>query len=184
MSTEARMSPAAKPSSGAKKGGGWLQYAVHLPYLFVVMAVYLEHFQPKAHTLIFFSSCLGIIPAAAWVGKATEQLADRVGEGIGGLLNATFGNAAELIITIVALRAGQFEIVKASIAGALMANSLLVLGDSFVAGGIRYKIQKFSALSARAQAHMLLLVSVALIIPAIFHYARPAGMQINEAAIS
>jgi Ca2+:H+ antiporter len=155
-----------------------------LPYLFVLMAVYLDHFQPKAYTLIFFSSCLGIIPAAAWVGQATEQLAERVGQGIGGLLNATFGNAAELIITIVALRAGDVAIVKASIAGAIMANSLLVLGDSFVAGGMRHKMQKFSPDSAHPQAYMLLLVSVALIIPAIFHYARPAGMQINEAAIS
>jgi Ca2+:H+ antiporter len=171
-------------SPKVKRRPGWLQYAVHLPYLFVLMALYLDHFQPKAHTLIFFSSCLGIIPAAAWVGKATEQLADRVGQGVGGLLNATFGNAAELIITIVALRAGDIDIVKASIAGAIMANSLLVLGDSFVAGGIRHHMQRFSPDSARPQAHMLLLVSVALIVPAIFHYARPPGMRINEAAIS
>jgi Ca2+:H+ antiporter len=148
------------------------------------VAVYLEHFQPKQHTLIFFSACLGIIPAAAWVGRATEQIADRVGEGIGGLLNATFGNAAELIITIVALRAGQIEIVKASLAGAIMANSLLVLGDSFLAGGLRYKVQEYNPLSARTQAHMLFLVSLALLIPAIFHYARPPEIQINEAAIS
>jgi Ca2+:H+ antiporter len=171
-------------SPGVKKGTNWLQYAVHLPYLFVLVALYLDHFQPKAHTLIFFSSCLGIIPAAAWVGKATEQLADRVGESIGGLLNATFGNAAELIITIIALRAGDIAIVKASIAGAIMANSLLVLGDCFVAGGIRHKVQQYSPLSARTQAHMLFLVSLALIVPGIFHYARPPGLQINEAAIS
>jgi Ca2+:H+ antiporter len=184
MSTEARLGPKARGDSGATRGGGWLRHAVHLPYLFILVALYLDHFQPERPILIFFFACLGIIPAAAWIGRATEQIANRVGEGIGGLLTATFGNAAELIITIVALRAGQIEIVKASLAGAIMANSLLVLGDSFLAGGLRYKEQQFNPIPARAQAQMLLLVSIALIVPAIFHYARLPGMQVNEAAIS
>src|SRR5262249_53293633 len=111
MSTHVRQQAGggATLSPEIKKRPGWLQYAVHLPYLFILATLYLDHFQPKAHTLIFFCSCLGIIPAAAWVGRATEQLAERVGQGVGGLLNATFGNAAELIITIVALKAGDVE---------------------------------------------------------------------------
>ena len=111
------------------------------------------------------------------MGKATEQIADRAGEGIGGLLNATFGNAAELIIAIVALRAGYLDIVKASLTGSIIGNILLVLGASFLAGGLRYKIQEYNAISARAQAQMLLLTSVAIIIPALFHFLRPRRLR-------
>jgi Ca2+:H+ antiporter len=118
------------------------------------------------------------------MGKATEQIADRAGEGIGGLLNATFGNAAELIIAIVALHAGYLDIVKASLTGSIIGNILLVLGASFLAGGLRYKIQEYNAITARTQAQMLLLVSVAIIIPALFHFLRPTEMAVNEAAVS
>lgn len=112
--------------------------------------------------------------------------ADRrpAGEGIGGLLNATFGNAAELIIAIVALRAGYLDIVKASLTGSIIGNILLVLGASFLAGGLRYKIQEYNAITARAQSQMLLLTSVAIIIPALFHSLRPPEIAVNEAAIS
>ena len=141
--------------------------------IFLPVALYLEHFRPDAHTLIFFASCVAIIPLAGLMGKATEQIANRVGEGIGGLLNATFGNAAELIIAIVALRAGQIEIVKASVTGSIIGNVLLVLGAAFLAGGLRFKIQEFSLITARAQAEMLLVSAVAIIIPGLFHALRP-----------
>ncbi len=152
--------------------------------IFLPIAVYLEHFRPEAHTLIFFAACIAIIPLAGLMGRATEQIANRAGEGIGGLLNATFGNAAELIIAIVALRAGQLEIVKASLTGSIIGNVLLVLGASFLAGGLRYKIQDFNPITARAQAQMLLVSAVAVIIPGLFHALRPADADVNEAAIS
>ena len=167
-------------------GGNILKLFLSLNVLlfFVPFALYLEHFRPQDHTLIFFSACLGIIPLAGWMGKATEQIADRAGEGIGGLLNATFGNAAELIIALVALRAGYLDIVKASLTGSIIGNILLVLGAAFLAGGMRYKIQAYNPITARAQSQMLLLTSVALIIPGLFHFLRPPDLVVNEAAIS
>ena len=124
-------------------GGNFLKlfFSLNVLLVFIPLCLYLEYLRPQAYTLIFFSACLGIIPLAGWMGKATEQIADRAGEGIGGLLNATFGNAAELIIAIVALRAGFLDIVKASLTGSIIGNILLVLGASFLAGGLRYKIQ-------------------------------------------
>jgi Ca2+:H+ antiporter len=167
-------------------GGNILKLFLSLNILlcFVPLTIYLEHFSPQAHTLIFFSACLGIIPLAGWMGKATEQIADRTGESIGGLLNATFGNAAELIIAFVALQAGYLDIVKASLTGSIIGNILLVLGASFLAGGLRYKIQEYNAMTARAQAQMLLLTSVVIIIPALFHFLRSPAVTINEAVIS
>lgn len=152
--------------------------------VFVPAALFLEYTRPDAHTAIFVASCVGIIPLAAWLGRATEQIADRAGEGVGGLLNATFGNAAELIIAIVALRAGQLDLVKASLTGSIIGNVLLVLGASFLAGGLRYNVQNFNAITARAQAQMLLVAAVAVIIPGLFHAMRPQGAAVNEAAIS
>jgi Ca2+:H+ antiporter len=152
--------------------------------IFLPVALYLEYFRPDAHTLIFFASCIAIVPLAGLMGSATEQIANRAGEGIGGLLNATFGNAAELIIAIVALRAGQIEIVKASLTGSIIGNVLLVLGASFLAGGLRYKIQEFNTSAARAQAQMLLVSAVAVIIPGLFHALRPADTNVNEGVIS
>ncbi len=167
-------------------GGNFLKlfFSLNVLLIFIPFSLYLEYLRPQAHTLIFFSACLGIIPLAGWMGKATEQIADRAGEGIGGLLNATFGNAAELIIAIVALRAGYLDIVKASLTGSIIGNILLVLGAAFLAGGLRYKIQEYNPISARAQAQMLLLTSVAIITPALFHFLRPTEIAVNEAAIS
>jgi Ca2+:H+ antiporter len=159
-------------------------FSLNTLLLFIPLVLYLEFYKPQEHTLIFFTACLGIIPLAGWMGHATEQIADRAGEGIGGLLNATFGNAAELIIAIVALKAGQTEIVKASLTGSIIGNLLLVLGASFLAGGLFHKIQEYNPLTARAQAQMLLLSSVALIIPALFHISSVKGLAINEGAVS
>jgi Ca2+:H+ antiporter len=134
--------------------------------IFVPIAIAVEHFAPHNHLAIFITAGVAILPLAAWMGRATEHLAERVGEGAGGLLNATFGNAAELIIALVALHAGLYDVVEASIIGSMVGNVLLVLGAAMLAGGIRHKEQKFNAEGARAQATMLTLAAIALILPA------------------
>ncbi len=100
--------------------------------IFVPCTLALHYVSPESGTLIFLSSCLAIIPLAGWLGKATEHLAVRTGEGIGGLLNATFGNAAELIIALAALHKGLYDVVKASLTGSIIGNILLVLGAAFL----------------------------------------------------
>jgi Ca2+:H+ antiporter len=136
--------------------------------VFVPVAIALEHLAPGQHLLIFVASGLAILPLAGWMGRATEHLAERMGEGVGGLLNATFGNAAELIIALAALRAGLYDVVKASIVGSIVGNILLVLGASMLAGGSRHREQHFSAAGARAQATMLTLAAITLILPAAY----------------
>lgn len=118
---------------------------------------------------IFLVSGLAIIPLAGLMGRSTEMLADRFGPGIGGLLNASFGNAAELIIAAVALHKGYIGVVKASITGSILGNVLLVLGLSFLWGGLRFPRQKFNATAAGVSATLLALGAVALLVPAIFH---------------
>src|SRR5947207_4782177 len=105
--------------------------------LFIPIAIGLETLEPERYLLVFVASSLALLPLAGWMGRATEHLAERMGEGVGGLLNATFGNAAELIIAIVALRAGLYDVVKASIVGSIVGNILLVLGAAMLAGGLR-----------------------------------------------
>ncbi len=119
--------------------------------------------------LRFLLAALGLLPLAALMGEATEALAARVGAALGGLLNASFGNATELIFAIIALKAGQVEVVKASISGSILSNLLLVLGLSFFIGGLRYKVQRYSAEGARVLATMLTLALIALLLPAVFH---------------
>ena len=137
--------------------------------IFAPVAIVLHSFAPERYELIFLTAAIGILPFAAWLGRATEQLADRSGEGVGGLLNATFGNAAELIIALAALRAGLYDVVKATIAGSIVGNILLVLGAAMLAGGMRYPEQHFNLPGARAQSTMLTLAAIALIIPAAYH---------------
>jgi Ca2+:H+ antiporter len=119
---------------------------------------------------IFFGSALTIVPLAGLLGTATEQLAARVGAGIGGLLNASLGNAAELIIALAALREGLHEVVKASLTGSIIGNILLVLGAAMLAGGLRHERQKFNQTAAGAGASLLLLSAVGLVVPALFHF--------------
>jgi Ca2+:H+ antiporter len=144
-------------------------YLLNSLIVFVPISIILEflHGDPL---WIFISSGLAIIPLAGWMGKATEYLAEHLGEGIGGLLNATFGNAAELIIALFALRAGLHEVVKASITGSIIGNILLVLGLSMVAGGIRFPIQQFNRTAASIGSSLLILSAIGLVVPAIFHY--------------
>jgi Ca2+:H+ antiporter len=137
--------------------------------VFVPVAIALEFLRPGDQTLIFVVSCLAIIPLAGVLGHATEHLASRTSESVGGLLNATFGNAAELIIGVMAIRRGAYDIAKASITGSIIGNLLLVLGASVLAGGLRYKKQDFNALAARSRSTSLILAAVALLVPAVFH---------------
>lgn len=119
-------------------------------------------------TAIFIPAAIGIIPLAAYIGEATEDLASYTGPRWGALLNASLGNAAELIITIVAVRAGLLELVKASITGSIIGNLLLVLGLSMVVGGVRYGEQSFDKKNASRNAILLVLAVVALVIPSAF----------------
>jgi Ca2+:H+ antiporter len=155
--------------------------------LLVPVAIGVEYLAPERHLLVFLTSALAILPLAGWMGRATEDLAERLGEGVGGLLNATFGNAAELIIALAALRAGLHDVVKASIAGSIIGNILLVLGASMLAGGLRYPEQHFNPTGARSQATMLILAAIALVLPAAFQAARgttPQGLIQVSIAIS
>ena len=113
---------------------------------FTPLAIALHYLAPSHHGLIFITAAIAILPLAGWLGWATEQLADWSGEGVGGLLNATFGNAAELIIALAALRAGLHDVVKATIVGSIVGNILLVLGAAMLAGGLRYREQHAHAL--------------------------------------
>jgi Ca2+:H+ antiporter len=155
--------------------------------VFVPMTVALEFLVPDRHLLVFVASALAILPLAAAMGRATETLADRLGEGVGGLLNATFGNAAELIIAFAALRAGLHDVVKASIVGSIIGNILLVLGAAMLAGGLRRSEQHFNAAAARSQATMLALAAIALVLPAAFKVASdttPEGLGRLSISIS
>ncbi len=152
--------------------------------IFVPIAVGVHLLYPEAQTAAFLLACAAIVPLAGWMGRATEHLADRTGEGIGGLLNATFGNAAELIIALMALRAGLHDVVKASLTGSIIGNILLVLGASVVAGGVRYKSQRFNAVAARSQTTSLTLAAIALIVPAAYHHLAGASARLKEGSLS
>ena len=150
----------------------WLKPSLDWLLVFVPVAFALRYVPGWQNgTALFIVSALAIIPIAGWMGHATEQLAHRMGEGIGGLLNASFGNAAELIIALIALRAGHIEVVKASITGSIIGNLLLVLGVSIFAGGLRFKTQKFNKTAVCASCTALILAASALVIPTVFHFA-------------
>jgi len=136
--------------------------------IFIPITVILEHVGKLPPPVIFFSAALAIVPIAALIVQATEQLAHRTGDAIGGLLNATFGNAPELIIATVALRAGLLDMVRASLIGAILANLLLALGLSFFLGGLRYRDQKYNPLAARTYSSMMLIAVISLVVPSAF----------------
>ena len=147
---------------------------------FIPITLVLEHAHVPA-PLIFLSAALAIVPVAAAIVHATEHLAAHTGDAIGGLLNATFGNAPELIIAIVALRAGYVDMVRASIIGAILANLLLALGIGFVLGGRRYKDQTYNAGASRLYSTMMLLAAVSLAVPSAFsRYFAPEGTMREE----
>ena len=162
----------------------WLRPSLNWLLVLVPAAVLAERLEPQAHGTIFLLACGAVVPLAGWMGKATEHLADRGGAGLGGLLNATFGNAAELIIALVALQRGLTEVVKASLTGSILGNLLLVLGLSTLAGGLKHPNLKFNPAGARAQATMLTLAAIALIAPAGYHYLVGPGQAPRENSLS
>src|SRR3954453_22127156 len=150
------------------------------PYLlvpFIPIAIVFELAHAGA-VVTFFASALGVIPTAALMGRATEELAVRSGPGIGGLLNVTFGNAPELIIALFALGEGLHEVVKASLVGSILGNILLVLGASMFFGGLGRDRQFFDRTAASAQAAMLLLAAAALVMPAVFELVGGPGLPL------
>jgi Ca2+:H+ antiporter len=148
----------------------WLLVAV--PAVFVV-----EHLSPESHVVLFVLAVLAIVPLAALLSRATESVAARTGDAVGGLLNATLGNLTELVIAITALRAGMLDLVKASIAGAIMTNSLFMLGMALLLGGLRHRVQEFNRSNARFQAGLLFLAAVALMIPSLVGSADRSGSE-------
>ncbi|PZR74890.1 MAG: calcium/proton exchanger [Chthoniobacterales bacterium] len=157
----------------------WLNWLL----IFIPVALALRFWPGLTNpTALFICSAIAIIPAAGWIGRATEELAARMGEGWGGLLNASFGNAAELIIAGIALSKGLTGVVKASITGSIIGNILLVLGLSTLLGGMKHKEQRFNQSGARTSVISLSLAAIGLIIPTVFHMtasASPAGWKPN-----
>ena len=154
----------------------WLDFLL----IFVPVTIALEVLRADP-LLVFVSSGLAIIPLAGLLGRATEHLTTHVGAGIGALLNASLGNAAELIIALVAMREGLHDVVKASLTGSIIGNILLVLGVAMFAGGMKYERQKFNQTASGMGASLLLLAAVGLIIPALFHFtAADRGVAIER----
>src|SRR5580765_42762 len=141
-----------------------------------VPVAFLLAYWPALHndTALFICSGLAIIPLAGIMGRATEHLAEHLGQGVGGLLNATFGNAAELIIALLALHKGLIGVVKASITGSIIGNILLVLGAALAAGGFEHSHQSFNRTAMQTSTASLLLSSIGLLIPTVFHYSADA----------
>ena len=165
---------------------GWLRFenALNLLLVFVPLAAAADWLQ-WGETVVFVCAAVAIVPLAGIMGHATEGLAARLGAGIGGLLNATFGNAAELIIALMALNQGLHEVVKASLTGSIIGNVLLVLGLSLLVGGIGRERQRFDRSAAGVGATMLTLAAIALVIPAVFHfvlegYVRDATLTVER----
>src|SRR5262249_3723191 len=148
-------------SSEFKRPLNWM-----LPFVAIAAALEFAHADPL---YTFLASAVAIIPLAGWMGRSTETVAEHLGAGAGGLLNATFGNAAVLIIAIMGMRAGLDGVVKASITGSIIGNILLVLGFSILAGGLKRREINFNRTAASLSATLLALSAVALIVPALFH---------------
>jgi len=152
--------------------------------ILVPIAIAMELLDIGGHSTLFILSALALIPLAAVLGDATEDVAEFTGPKIGGLLNATLGNAAELIITVVALREGLVTVVKASIAGSIIGNMLVVLGASILLGGLRHGIQRFDAHIAGVNASIMSLAVMAMTIPAIFELGSPEHDPTHEDIIA
>lgn len=144
-----------------------LKPSINWLFVFIPISLALERSEVPP-PVVFFSAALAIIPIARWIVLATEQLAVRTGDAVGGLLNATFGNAPELIIALVALKAGYLDMVRASLIGAILANLLLTLGISFLLGGLRFHEQHFNPMAARTYSTMMLLAVVSMGVPSAY----------------
>jgi len=149
--------------------------------VFVPVVFAAEKLAPDAPTLLFLLSILAIVPLAALLSHATESVAAKTGDSVGGLLNATLGNLTELVIALTALRAGEYMLVKASIAGAIVTNTLFVLGASFLLGGLKHHVQEYNKAGTRLQGGLLFLATVALLVPsAIAQADRAPGAAFTE----
>jgi Ca2+:H+ antiporter len=157
-------------------GDGWPYTLV--PFIPIAIVLELTH---ASASIVFITSALGVIPTAALMGRATEELAARSGPGIGGFLNVTFGNAPEIIIALFALNEGLQEVVKASLMGSILGNILLVMGMAMLIGGLPRERQRFNATAANLTALMLLLAVVALIMPAVFELVQGTGLPRPDA---
>jgi Ca2+:H+ antiporter len=155
-----------------------------IPLLAIPASLYFAWGGTFPEWLVFGMACLAVLPLAGFMGEATEHLAAKTGPTLGGFLNATFGNAAELIIAIVALRAGYIELVKASIIGSILGNLLLILGLSIVAGGLHKPVVRFNRTAVGASAGMLALAVTGLVFPAVFHQVHPEATQLTELRLS
>src|SRR5688572_31105855 len=145
-----------------------MKLSINWLLVFIPVTLVLEHAGGVSPPVIFFSAALAIVPIAALIVRATGQLATYTGDAVGGLLNATFGNAPELIIALVALKAGEMEMVRASIIGAILANLLLALGIAFLIGGIRHKNHVYNKDASRTYSTMMLLAAMSLAVPSAF----------------
>jgi len=159
-------------------------YVLNVLLIFVPLALALEYIFHAASVYVFAASALAIIPLAGLMGKATEELAQHLGEGMGGLLNATFGNAAELIIAVLALRAGLYDLVKASITGSIIGNILFVFGLSALIGGLRFQVQSFNRTAASMGSTMLVLSAISLVVPAVFDRVVHGNRRMAEREMS
>ena len=149
---------------------------------FVPVVFAAEHFLTVPPTFLFVLSVLAIVPLAALLSRATESVAAKTGDAVGGLLNATLGNLVELVIALSALRAGEYMLVKATVAGAIVTNTLFMLGASFLLGGLKHHAQEFNRAGARLQAGQLFLATIALLIPhAVSSAATRALIRTDEA---
>ena len=159
--------------------------SIYWLFVFIPVTLILEHAGKVSPPVIFFSAALGIVPIAALIVLSTEQLATRTGDAVGGLLNATFGNAPELIIALVALKAGYFDMVRASIIGAILANLLLATGVAFFLGGLRQHTQEYNAGAARLYSSMMLIAAISLAVPSTFNrFFSPEGTMPQEKIIN
>jgi len=147
---------------------------------FVPVVFAAEQLQHDAHTLLFVLSVLAIVPLTVLLSLATVSVAAKTGDAVGGLLNATLGNLAELVIALAAMRAGQYMLVKASIAGTIVTNTLFILGASFLLGGLKHHEQEYNRVSARVQAGLLFLATVALLIPSAISHVDTAGVAFSQ----
>jgi len=159
--------------------------SIHWLFVFIPITVVLEHLGKVPDTMIFLTAALAIIPIAALIETSTEHLAVHTGDAVGGLLNATFGNAPELIMALVALKAGYADMVRATIVGSILANLLLVMGTAFFFGGLRHHDQDFSASASRVYSSMMLIAVMSLCVPSAFsRFFAPDGVVRQEQVLN
>jgi Ca2+:H+ antiporter len=160
-----------------------MKFSINWLLVFIPITLAVEHVAGVSPPVIFFCAAVAIVPIAALIVRSTEQLASYTGDAIGGLLNATFGNAPELIIALVALHAGQLEMVRASIIGAILANLLLALGIAFLVGGLRYHDQTYNRHASRTYSTMMVLAAMSLAVPSAFSRVLAPDETVRQEAL-